>query len=110
MNEKKMFVKRYGRDVYDAFIYYLRDDAVTDHNFGILGFYVQKGSKNRKRLLERVMYQNATKSLCAETLKHFDTREALIAHMYTHRNEFGFYFDSENALNLIWRTDDRRYA
>lgn len=103
MKEKKLFVDRYGVDLYDTFIYWLREDIVNDYKFDNLMFFVSTRGKHRKRSIERLKYRHATKELCAITLSNFATRGDLLSHIYEHRNDFGFYIDKNNNLYTSWR-------
>lgn len=103
MTEKQQFIRRFGRPLYETFVYWLREDAVDDYYFDNIHFFLKTGGKHRKRAILRSLHQNHTKGVCRQALNMFPTKEALMAHTYAHREALGFYFDEDGVLHVGWR-------
>lgn len=48
MTEKQQFIRRFGRPLYETFVYWLREDAVDDYHFDNIHFFLKKGREASK--------------------------------------------------------------
>lgn len=107
MVEKQEFVRRFGQRMYDTFVFWLREDAVSTYHFEKLGFFIKSGAKHPKRGVMRSLHRNVTKTICKETLATFKTREDLLSYIHANRETLGFHFDKAGILHTGWRYPSR---